>query len=113
MSEHCVRRGDTMIAGKSHIHASAHAVAADGSRDRHGKAVNRQRKLLAAAGEREGFRAAEPRDFIQVRAGGKELLIAGDDQGFDAASFGIRAQLLNRREQRPDAGDGKNICAVR
>ena len=64
-------------------------------------------------GELQGFWSAEPRDFIQVGAGGEEFLVAGDDEGFQQAALRLTVQLLNRGQQSSHAGQAEYVCAAR
>jgi hypothetical protein len=60
---------DTIVAGERHVHASAHAVAANGGEDRSREAVDGSGKGLALAGELEGGWAGELRDLVEISAG--------------------------------------------
>ena len=108
-----VWRGHAIVARQRQVHGSAHAVAANGRDYWHGKLVDRQHERLATTGKLKGFWPAELGNLVQIGPGGKELAIAGDDEGFDLAAFRLAMQLLRDAMQRTDAGDPELIGTVR
>src|SRR5215472_5840564 len=112
MSEDSARRCNAQIASQSQIHAAAHAVAMDGGNHGNGKTVDRIHQPLAGPRKLERLRAVELGNLFEIGAGGKELVVAGDDQGLDAAAFGFVLQFANIFEQSSNRGAAEFVGVV-
>src|SRR5262249_5058342 len=104
MSEDRVGCCDAKIASQRQIHAAAHAVAVDGGDHWNGKTVDGVHQPLASPGKLESVRAVELGTLVEIGAGGREFVVAGDDQSLDAAALGLPLQLTNICEQGRNGG---------
>ncbi len=86
MAKDSIRCGNAIVARQRQVHASAHAVAANGGNHRNGKPVNGQHERLPCMRKLQGLRPGEPQNFVEVGAGRKEFFIAGDDERFELAA---------------------------
>ena len=86
------RHGDAVVAAERQLEAAAHADAVDGGDDRLGRfSTVRDQGMQGRLGQR--FRRIE---FADVRAAGKHLAGAGDDDGLDRV-VGFRLGAAPRR----------------
>lgn len=106
MTEHRVRMRDAEIAGECQIKSSSHTVAVDCGANRSGEVVDRLHEPLSHSGEFERV-GAERDDFVQVGAGGEELLISCDEEWLR-----IARELFNGGSQSKDACAGEAIGSV-
>src|SRR3954468_16519195 len=112
MSKHRIWRGDAIVAGQSQVHATAHAVTANGSNYRNRKAVDSQHERLTGTGKLQGLRRRELGNLIQVSASRKESVIAGDNQRFHITALSFVVQSFNRREHSPYSRHRKDIGSL-
>src|SRR5215472_7115488 len=112
MSEDSARRCNAQIASQSQIHAAAHAVALDGGDHQNGKTVNRIHQPLAGPRKLERLRAVELGNLFEIGAGGKEFVVAGDDQSLDVVAFGFVLQFTNIFEQSSNRGAAEFVGLV-
>src|SRR6478735_1148123 len=113
MSKDGVGCGDAIVAGQRQVHGAAHAVAADGGDYGNRKVVDGQHERLATAGKLKSFWSAELGNLVQIGPGGKELAIAGDDEGLSTASICSQAQLLYDLMQGCNRVASQFVCAIR
>src|SRR5215472_7708506 len=112
MSEDSGRRRNAKIASQSQIHAAAHAVAMDAGDHRNGKTVDGVHQPLAGPRKLERLRAVELGNLFEIGAGGKELVVAGNDQGLDVVAFGIVLQFTNIFEQSSNRSAAEFVGVV-
>ena len=90
MSEDRLWVRDTHVARECQVESATHAITVHGRADRCRKVVNGTHEALSHEREVEGV-GGEGGDFVEVGSGGKELVVAGDDEWLRC--FG---QFLNR-----------------
>ena len=95
------------MAGERQIESAAHAVTGNGGDHRGGEALYLVHERLAHMGKRVGRGSRERDDFLQLRSGRKELVIAGDYEGLR-----IAGEIANLPGEREHAGARQAVGAV-
>jgi len=107
MAEDGVRGGDTVVARQRQVQPATHALAVNDRADSRREAGNSIHQFLPGAGELQSLRAGDSGNFLQIGAGGEELVVAGDDEG-----PGIAGEFAHGSAKLQNAHAGQAVGAV-
>jgi hypothetical protein len=103
-----VRAGNSALTRQSKIQASAHAVAVDGRNRESGEARHTLHEELPHLCKAKGLRSGQRGNLIEVSPGGKEMIVACDDEN----RWRMHREFFEGNGQGLHARSGQSICAL-